>query len=117
MKDTLEKVKEKIKKIIRLLIKSPLFRKIVIIAIIIIAIYLLFVIAAYKILDIDTAGEDGSGSVMSKKVSDTLTDEAGIGKRKGVIPESTGDKNNISEDTVFYIGDSWLVVLKNSGTS
>lgn len=115
MKDTLEKVKEKIKKIIRLLIKSPLFRKIVIIAIIIIAIYLLFVIAAYKILDIDTAGEDGSGSVMSKKVSDTLTDEAGIGKRKGVIPESTGDKNNISEDKVFYIGDSWMVGLKNSG--
>ena len=50
IKEKLKKFSDGIKKFIKLLIKSPLFRKIVLIIIIILLVFLLFVIAGYLLL-------------------------------------------------------------------
>lgn len=116
MEEQLKKVSEKLKRFFSTLIKNPLFRKVVIIATIIVIVILFLVIACYLTFAIDTSGTDDAASFMSTTVADTLAD-IGIGRRRGALSNSSDNREEIiiSEDKIFYIGDSWMVGLSNSG--
>ena len=115
IKEKLKKFSDGIKKFIKLLIKSPLFRKIVLIIIIILLVFLLFVIAGYLLFNIDSSGSDDSGSVMSKTVSNTLSKTTGIGKRKSPKKKANGEEYPEIEkmDGFLFIGDSGVSVAED----
>lgn len=111
-----DKFKQKAKKIIKFIIKNP--RRFLIILTLGIGILLLLVIASKITFHIDTAGSDGSPSVMSMTVYDTLGD-VGISRPSfaGINGSTNGNKSSkkIAEEKIYYIGDSDMVGLENSG--